>query len=656
MSSQILNRLQARWAMFLSDFDFQLIWAPGKANVADAPSWRVNYLPKKGDETLLGQNRIVLTSEHTGSLTLPENTQFSPSAITNAMTTLSIDNSALFERFKTAFREDMEWHEALIHGNSDFTSENGIVFHKGKLFVPLPLRTDVLSSHHDAVIAGHPGRNRTFGLVARDYSWPGMQTYVQHYVEACDTCARIKTPCHKPYGLLQPLDIPARPWKSISMDFIVKLPTSHNYNSIWVVCDQLTRYSHFIPCQETLTAPDLAWLFLDQIFRLHGLPDSIISDRGSVFISKFWSELTSLLKIDTCTSTAYHPQTNGLTERTNQTLETYLCAYCSYQQDDWVDYLPLTEFAFNNLENSSTRQTPFFANYAFHPTFEPQITERSTIPAATDLAACLDAIHAELHAKLQFAQDVQTKYYNKKVLPAPKFRPGQLVWLLRRNIKTTRPSLKLDHRRLGPYPIIHKIGPSAYLLRLPSYLSRLHPVFNVSLLEPYSDPSDFHTHAPPLPFTLAIDPANDIKTILNCCKIGHHYEYLIRWKSLPESEDSWLPLSNIPTSFNELIERFHRRHPHSPCPHSLDINKNYNDSSITDYSSTSSPIQVLMPVKPSASSSMPPMPALAAVPPAAARSLSPVAVRQRLRSEYVPPTQTTTRGGHILCPAERLDL
>jgi hypothetical protein len=303
------------------------------------------------------------------------------------MTTLSIDNSALFERFKTAFQEDAEWREALVRGNSDFTSENGLVFHKGKLFVPLPLRTDILSSRHDAIIAGHPGRNRTFGLVSRDYSWPGMQTYVRRYVEACDTCARIKTPRHKPYGLLQPLDIPARPWKSISMDFIVKLPTSHKYDSIWVVCDRLTRYSHFIPCQETLTAPDLAWLFLDRIFRLHGLPDSIVSDRGSIFISKFWSELTSLLKIDTHTSTAYHPQTDGLTERTNQTLETYLRAYCSYQQDDWVDYLPLAEFAFNNLENSSTHQTPFFANYAFHPSFEPQITERSTVPAAADLAA-----------------------------------------------------------------------------------------------------------------------------------------------------------------------------------------------------------------------------------------------------------------------------
>jgi len=596
------------------------------------------------------------------------------------MTTLSIDNSTLFERFKIAFREDTEWREALVRGNSDFTSENGLVFHKGKLFVPSPLHTDILFSCHDAIIAGHPRRNRTFGLVSRDYSWPGMQTYVRRYVEACDTCARIKTPRHKPYGLLQPLDIPARPWKSISMDFIVKLPASHNYDSIWVVCDRLTRYAHFIPCQETLTAPDLAWLFLDRIFRLHGLPDSIISDRGSIFISKFWSELTSLLKIDIRTSTAYHPQTDGLTERTNQTLETYLRAYCSYQQDDWVDYLPLAEFAFNNLENSSTHQTPFFANYAYHPTFEPQITKRSTVPAAADLAARIDAIHAELQAELQFAQDTQAKYYNKKALPAPEFQPGQLVWLLCRNIKTTRPSMKLDHRRLGPYPIIRKINSSAYLLRLPSYLSRLHPVFNVSLLEPYSDPSDFHTHASPLPFDLTEDPANDIKSILDCRKIGHRYEYLVRWKSLPESEDSWIPLSDIPTPFNELIERFHRRHPRSPRPHSFDINKNYNILSITDYSSTSSSLQVppssavpsespepssmppeppkpsSIPTKPPEPSSVPSVPTVAAVSPAVARPPSPAAVRQRLRSEYVPPTQTTTRTGRVSRPAERLDL
>jgi hypothetical protein len=261
-------------------------------------------------------------------------------------------------------------------------------------------------------------------------------------------------------------------------------------------------------------------------------------------------------------------------------------------------------------------------------------------------------IHEELRAELQSAQDTQAKYYNRKASVAPEFKPDQLVWLLRRNIKTTCPSLKLDHRRLGPYPIVRKIGSSAYLLRLPSYLSRLHPVFNVSLLKPYTDPSEFHTHTSPLPFTLADNPVNDIKAILDCRKIGHRYEYLVRWKSLPESDDSWLPLSDIPTSLNELLERYHRRHPRSPCPHIIDINKNYHTSSAATDTSLSLSSQVPSSVAPPE----PPVPALAAVPPAAARPLSPVAVRQRLRSEYEPPTQTTTRGGRVSCPAERLNL
>jgi hypothetical protein len=223
-----------------------------------------------------------------------------------------------------------------------------------------------------------------------------MQTFVQCYVEACDTCPCIKSPCHKPYGLLKPLNIPEHPWKSISMDFIIKLPLSHGYDSIWVVCDHFMCYADLIPCNKTIDMPGLVWLFLDHIFHYHGLPDSIISDHGSIFISKFWSEPISLLQIDAQMVTVYHPQTDSLTERTNQTIETYLCAYRSYQQDDWVDYLPLGKFTFNNLNNSSTKQSPFFTNYAFHPTFEPKITECSSVPAAADLVSHLELIHSEI--------------------------------------------------------------------------------------------------------------------------------------------------------------------------------------------------------------------------------------------------------------------
>lgn len=298
-------------------------------------------------------------------------------------------------------------------------------------------------SRYNNLVAGHPSRARTTGLVLCNYSWPGTRQWIRRYVSTCETCQRIKAPRHKPYGLLQPLNIPDCPWKAITMDFIVKLPLSHCCNSIWVVCDHLTCAAHFIPTVKTIRAPDLAWLFIDRIFRYHGIPHSIVSDRESLFVSKSWNELACQLQFSLNTSSAYHPCTDGLTERTNQTQETYLHMYCSYQQDNWVDYLPLAEFFHNSLENSSTGHKPFFANYGYHPDFEPCITHNATTPAAHDLADRLTIIRAELQAKLKEAQEYQATHFNSHPSPAPEFEQGNLVWLLRRNIKTTRPADKL---------------------------------------------------------------------------------------------------------------------------------------------------------------------------------------------------------------------
>ena len=662
MSSRVLNRHQARWSMFLSEFNFRLDYAPGLKNPADAPSRRADFAPREGDAVLHENHRVLLTPLHTECLfTQPASTPSTPPLKTikiAAITTLSVDNSELLERYKTALAADSEWRDALARGSEDFKVEDNLVFHLGRLFVPLSMRPSILHLCHDSAISGHPGRARTLALVSRDYSWPGIASYVRNYVRACDTCGRIKTPRHKPFGLLQPLAAPFRPWGSITMDYIVKLPLSHGYDSIWVVCDRLTRYAHFIPCNESLDAPGLAWLFLDRIFRYHGLPDSIISDRGSTFVSEFWRELTSLLQVELRHSTAYHPQTDGLTERTNQTLEGYLRAYVSYQQDDWVDYLPLAEFAFNNHVNSSTKQTPFFATYGFHPAFSPRLSLDSNVPAASDLATRLERLHAELRAELKHAQDVQARYYNKRVSDGPRFKPGDLVWLLRRNIKTTRPSDKLDHRRLGPFPVDRAVSDTAYKLHLPTYLSRLHPVFHISLLEPYHDPSQFHAPALPAPFELAPDDsARTLDSILDARKLGQRYEYLVRWKGLSAEEDSWVPLSEIPTTSDEMVDRFHRRHPRAPRPPAIVLSHSAHTAFNTNNNSSPSAPQVPSVPTPSAPAASAPRRRRApAVPSAAPRPRSPAPVRQNLRSEYVPPMQTTLRSGRVSRPPQPPDV
>ena len=207
-------------------------------------------------------------------------------------------------------------------------------------------------------------------------------------------------------GLLQPLKILNWPWQFISIDFIVKLPPSHGYDLIWVVCNWLTRAAHFIPIWESMNAPELAQLFLDQIFNHHGFPQAIVSDQGSLFISSFFTQLMKICSTKMKPSTAFHPQTDGLTEPTNQTLETYLWTYCSYQQDDWVNYLALAEFVFNNTLNSSTQQTPFFTNIGFHPEFDIAITEQTTNPSATEFTSRLSIICEGSQSKLTHCKKI----------------------------------------------------------------------------------------------------------------------------------------------------------------------------------------------------------------------------------------------------------
>src|SRR6266550_3718977 len=196
-----------------------------------------------------------------------------------------------------------------------------------------------------------------------------MDDEVKDYVRSCDVCQRDKASRRRKYGLLQPLEVPRRPWRSIAMDFIVGLPESNGYTQIWVVVDRLTKMAHFIPMiiKDKSQAKDLAMTFAREVWRLHGLPADIVSDRGSVFISGFWRELMEHLGVELKMSTAFHPQTDGQTERINQVLETYLRHYTNFQQDDWADLLPLADHAYNTATAETTKVSPFFANYGYNP-------------------------------------------------------------------------------------------------------------------------------------------------------------------------------------------------------------------------------------------------------------------------------------------------
>ena len=279
------------------------------------------------------------------------------------------------------------------------------------------------------------------------------------------------------------------------------LPESLGMTGILVIVDRFTKMAHFVPIPGLPTAETTAELFINHVVRLHGVPEEVISDRGPQFESRFWKRFLELLGGKVCLSSAYHPQSDGQTERTNQTLEQYLRCFVSYQKDNWCSLLPLAEFAFNNTLHTSTNCTPFYAYTGHHPRFEFLTPSETLVPAAEDRVHKLKAIHEKLKEELEGAAKRQKKFADEHRKAAPTFQVGQKVWLDARNIRSTRPCPKLDDKWLGPYPVKRKVNDVSYELKLPPWL-RIHPVFHVSLLEPYKENSltrsDQYPQPPPI--------------------------------------------------------------------------------------------------------------------------------------------------------------
>ncbi|MBW0570870.1 hypothetical protein O181_110585 [Austropuccinia psidii MF-1] len=210
------------------------------------------------------------------------------------------------------------------------------------------IQLSILQKRHGSPLAGHPGQEKTLILVKLDFHSSGITQLIKDYVSSCQKCSRNKNIHHKNLGLFKPLPIPNAPWICLSMDFITQLPLSNSFDSILVIVDRFSKMEVFIPKMSSITSLYLSHLFIKHIFSKHGPPSRIVSDRGPIFVSSFWTNLCQQLKISRDLSTAYHPETDEQKERVNKILEQYLWMYVSYHQDDWNTWLPLAEFAYNN--------------------------------------------------------------------------------------------------------------------------------------------------------------------------------------------------------------------------------------------------------------------------------------------------------------------
>ncbi|GJP29614.1 hypothetical protein CLOM_g18793, partial [Closterium sp. NIES-68] len=233
---------------------------------------------------------------------------------------------------------------------------------------------------HDSNLSGHFGVDKTLKALQRFYYWRDMVMDVQYYVAACPICQRMKSSHQRPTGLLQPLESPQRTWQYVTMDFVTGLPAGSSENdAVFVVVDRLTKMTHFAPCRTTITAEETARLFISTVVRVHGIPATIISNRDPKFTLKFWQDMRARYGTRLQFSSAYHPQTDGQTESTNQTIEQLIRTNCS-DRNKWEDALPMLEFSYNNAPSATTNHSPFYLNYGMDP----------IVPISTNVETQLD--------------------------------------------------------------------------------------------------------------------------------------------------------------------------------------------------------------------------------------------------------------------------
>ncbi|GJV41601.1 hypothetical protein Tco_1420041 [Tanacetum coccineum] len=446
-----LNMRQRRWLELLSDYDCDIRYHPGKANVvADALS-RKEREPPLRTEARKPEN---IKNEDVGGM--------------------------LLENAKDPEKDRKEKLEPRAGGTLCFN---------GRSWLPCygDLRTVIMHESHKSKYSIHPGSDKMYQDMKKLYWWPNMKANIATYVSKCLTCAKVKAEHQRPSGLLVQPEIPEWKWDNITMDFVTKLPkSSQGYDTIWVIVDRLTKSAIFTPMRETDPLDKLARMYLKEVVTRHGIPVSIICDRDPRFSSNFWRSLQNALGTNLDMSTAYHPQTDGQSERTIQTLEDMLRACAIDFGKGWVNHLPLVEFSYNNSYHASIKAAPFEALYGrkcrspvcWTEVGEAQILGPELIQETTEKIV-------QIKQRMQAARDRQKSYADLKRKPM-EFQVGDKVMLKVspwKGVVRFGKRGKLNPRYVGPFKVLKRVGDVSYKLELPEELSRVHNTFHVSNLK-----------------------------------------------------------------------------------------------------------------------------------------------------------------------------
>lgn len=562
-----LSARQTHWIDTLATFDFTIEYIEGKTNVvADGLSRRSDHQEHV--------SKLLATLRHCWSDPVGRDATVGPTGESktephrlSALGTLRAD---IHQAHKADATYEAELKKRRLR-TDPLNVKGGLLYYgPDRLYIPddLQLKTRILRECHDAPLSGHLGKDKTTEQVKRRCYWPGMDDFIRRYVTSCDACQRNKPSQQAKMGPLQPLPIPTRPWQQVSMDLITQLPRSRSGNdAIVVFVDKLTKMVHYVATTTNVTAPQLATLFMREVVRLHGVPESILSDRDPRFTANFWKAFWTQLGTTLTMSTAYHPQTDGQTERANRTLEEMLRSVVNFKQSDWDEHLATAELAINNAKQASTGFTPFRLNYGqeIQMPLDQAIAglRPSSNPEAAERIARLQADLKAARANIEKAQSRQASYANQHRRDVT-FNVGDQVLLSTEHLRLVgadKRTPKFTYKYIGPFKIKRVVSSNAYELDLPPQL-QIHPVLNISRLKTYREglqmfpdrPAPDNTRPPPEVTSDGDASTFEVKSILAKRGSGSRTQYLVEWLGYPRWEATWETASNLTGARQAMAE------------------------------------------------------------------------------------------------------